>query len=79
MQGQRVVDLEIGQAVRSIFMAQNPSRLSGFVSKPGCYLSFMLFDRTGEIKAIVWDDSEEVYNSFENGDVVYRGRTCHRV
>lgn len=68
--GQRVVDLEIGQAVRSIFMAKS-KQLSGFVSKPGCYLSFMLFDRTGEIKAIVWDDSEEVYNSFENGDVVY--------
>jgi 3'-5' exoribonuclease len=68
--GQRVADLETGQTVRSVFMAKS-KQLSGFVSKPGRYLTFMLFDRTGEIKAIVWDNGEGVYNSFEDGDVVY--------
>ncbi|HXL03429.1 MAG TPA: HD domain-containing protein [Bacillota bacterium] len=68
--GQRVADLETGQAVRSVFMAKS-KQLADFASKPGRYLTFMLFDRTGEIKAIVWDGSESAYNSFEDGDVVY--------
>ncbi len=66
---QRVADLEVGQAVRSVFMTKS-KQLLDFSSKPGHYLTFTLFDRTGEIKAIVWDDGEGVYNSFEDGDVV---------
>ncbi|NLB72934.1 MAG: HD domain-containing protein [Firmicutes bacterium] len=66
---QRVADLEVGQAARSIFMAKS-KQLLDFSSKPGRYLTLTLFDRTGEIKAIVWDGGEGVYNSFEDGDVV---------
>ena len=67
--GLRVIDLEVGQPVRSTFMAKYRQLLS-FASKPGQYLTFMLFDRTGEIKAVVWDNGEKVYHSFEDGDVV---------
>ena len=66
--GLRVIDLEVGQPVRSTFMAKYRQLLS-FASKPGQYLTFMLFDRTGEIKAVVWDNGEKVYHSFEDGDV----------
>ena len=54
---QRVIDLEVGQAVRSIFMTKSKQLLE-FSSKPGRYLTFTLFDRTVVIKAIAWDDRE---------------------
>ena len=67
--GQRVADLEVGQTVRSTFMAKY-KQLSDFLSKPGRFLTFTLFDKTGEIRAIVWDNGEGIYESFEDGDVV---------
>lgn len=69
-QGQRVAYLQKGQTVRSVFMAKS-KQLLDFQSKSGRYLTFALLDKTGEIKAIVWDDGEGVYSSFEDGDVVY--------
>ncbi|NLS44957.1 MAG: HD domain-containing protein [Firmicutes bacterium] len=66
---QRITDLEQGQPVNSIFMAKS-KQLSTFASRPGYYLTLVLFDRTGEIRAILWDDGENVYNSFQDGDVV---------
>ncbi len=67
--GQRVAELQVGQAVRSVFMAKY-KQLSDFASKPGRYLTLTLFDKTGEIKAIVWDDGDGTYSIFEDGDVV---------
>lgn len=66
---QRVADLRVGQPVRGVFMAKD-KQLARFSSKPGRYLTFTLFDRTGEIKAVAWDEGENIYGSFEEGDIV---------
>ncbi len=65
-----MADLRVGRPVRGVFMAKD-RQLSEFSSKPGRYLTFTLFDRTGQIRAVAWDDGENIYNSFGDGDVVY--------
>lgn len=65
----RVAELRVGQPVRGVFMAKD-RQLADFSSKPGRYLTFTLFDSTGEIRAVAWDDGETIYGSFEDGDIV---------
>jgi 3'-5' exoribonuclease len=82
MAKQFVSDLVANARVGSTFVVKSKS-LVPFKKKPERFLSCVLRDRTGEIKAVMWDNAEEVAARFEEGDVVdvagqvneYQGQT----
>ena len=69
MEKQFVRDLAPNAKVNSPFAVKDKA-LAPFKSKPGKFLNVTLCDRTGDIKARVWDNAEEVAGTFSVGDVV---------
>jgi 3'-5' exoribonuclease len=73
-------DLEENQQVHGRYLVKE-KRL-GTTRRGEPFLSLTLADRSGEIEAKVWDNAEEISNSFSEGDVVevegstgsYRGK-----
>ena len=69
MDKQFVSDLVVNAKVASPFLARDKSLVS-FRNREGKFLSVTLGDRTGEIKAVLWDNAEQVAEGFSEGDVV---------
>jgi 3'-5' exoribonuclease len=69
MPKQFVSDLVANTRVGSTFVVKSKS-LVPFKKKPERFLSVILRDRTGEIKAVLWDNAEELASHVEEGDVV---------
>mgnify|MGYP003750964865 CR=1 FL=1 len=69
MEGKQYVqDLAPGTEVDSRFLVLN-KRLVDFKNKPGKYLVLTLADRTGEIRAKVWEEAEIRAREFRSGRV----------
>ena len=63
-----VKDVQAGERVESIFKVGKKSLPTGKSGKP--YLAMVLFDKTGEIDARVWDNAADIEKTFEVGDLV---------
>lgn len=61
--------LEAGQTVDDIFVAQNKQLAQKKNGEP--YLIMTLADRTGGLKAVVWDNVEDISSRFATGDYVH--------
>lgn len=71
---QYVSELRDGETVDSPFVARDKS-LVPFRNKAGEYLALKLADRTGEVRARLWDGGKEAFRSFQEGDFLrVRGR-----
>lgn len=64
-----IADLQPGQILNGFFLVKQ-KQLSPFKNKPGNFLSLVLQDRTGVIRAKVWDNADNLAGCFEVGDVV---------
>ncbi len=64
-----VRDIKAGQQVAGPFVATNKA-LRSFASKPGAYLALELSDKTGSVKARIWESAEVAAAEFDEGDVV---------
>lgn len=64
-----IADLQPGQILSGFFLVQQ-KQLSPFKNKPGNFLSLVLQDRTGTVKAKVWDNADNLTGCFEVGDVI---------
>jgi len=69
MAKQFVADLAANAKVASCFAVKEKS-LVAFRNKPGKFLNLSLVDATGQIKARVWNNAEELAAGFDVGDVV---------
>ncbi|HHY48020.1 MAG TPA: HD domain-containing protein [Firmicutes bacterium] len=67
---QFVSDLKPGQGVSSPFLAKD-KQLIGFANRQGQFLQATLADKTGEIKAVMWESAESAFSAFEDGDIVW--------
>lgn len=65
-----IKDLQPGTRVAGSFVLKG-KQLDSFVSKEGSYLTCQLGDKTGEIKAILWDGGPQVYSQVEEGSPVW--------
>lgn len=63
-----VSEIKENQKVDSAFLVKSKSHATGKTGKPYIYLK--LADKTGEIKAYIWDNIDKFANSFEIGDIV---------
>ena len=63
-----VKDLKPKDLIRTSFLVKAKSLLLNRQGKP--YLAMMLSDKTGEIDTRVWEPSDELVNSFQEGDVI---------
>lgn len=61
-------DLEDKQVFTSIFLARDKSMLTGKNGKP--YISVFLADQTGSVDGRIWDNVDQLSESFQSGDVV---------
>lgn len=68
MKSPYVADLQPNQVVTATFLVQSKDVRQKKTGEP--YLSLMLADRTGEIDAKMWDNAEEVLETFERDDFV---------
>ena len=64
-----VNDLTDKQVIQSTFLAKNKTLLTD--KKGNKYISLYLADKTGSIDAKIWDNIEQMNNSFESGDIVW--------
>lgn len=67
---QYVSDFTPGQHISSPFLARD-KQLINFANKPGQFLQITLLDKTGEIKAVLWEDNNGAFSAFEDGDIVW--------
>jgi len=63
-----VKNLTDKQSIQTTFLAKNKTLLTDKKGKP--YISLYLSDKTGSIDAKIWDNVEQVNNSFASGDIV---------
>src|SRR6185312_7135573 len=63
-----VKDVQAGERVESIFNVGKKSLPTSKSGKP--YLALVLFDKTGEIDARVWNNAANIEKTFEVGDLV---------
>ncbi len=68
MKSPYVADLQPNQVVTGIFLVQNKDIRQKKTGEP--YLSLILSDRTGELDAKMWDNAEEVMETFGRDDFV---------
>ena len=61
-------DLTDKQSVQSTFLAKNKTLLTD--KKGNSYISLYLSDKTGSMDAKIWDNVEQMNNSFASGDIV---------
>jgi 3'-5' exoribonuclease len=64
-----VKDMAEGVGVRGHYLVTR-KELIPFTSKPGRFLLMQLADKSGEIRAIVWEQGEELAAQLSTGDVV---------
>jgi 3'-5' exoribonuclease len=64
-----VKDMSEGANVRGHYLVTR-KELIPFTSKPGRFLLMQLADKSGEIRAIVWEEGEELAAQLSTGDVV---------
>ncbi|MDI6730500.1 MAG: HD domain-containing protein [Candidatus Altarchaeum sp.] len=69
-------NLKAGSKVEGFFAVNKKDTLQSYKNKPGYYFKIDISDKTGNIKATFWgreikEKVEEIYNSFNNGDVVF--------
>ncbi len=70
MKKQFIKDLKTGQKVRSFFVAKH-KQLEYFRDKSkGRFLTIVLADRSGRILARVWENGPQLYEQFEENDVI---------
>ncbi len=67
---QYVKDLSVGTVVHSHFLVKD-KRLVDFKNKPGKFMMLTLKDRTGEIRAKVWDQAESKWQEIRKGRVAF--------
>ncbi len=65
----RIADLKLGESVQGTYAVKSKS-LQDFRNKPGRFLNLILGDATGEIRAVVWEEAEEVVGLFGVGEAV---------
>ena len=63
-----ISDLKENEKADSIFLVKNKSLLKGKTGKD--YISLKLSDKTGDIKANIWDNTQKFANIFEAGDFI---------
>ncbi|MHB8281922.1 MAG: 3'-5' exoribonuclease YhaM family protein [bacterium] len=63
-----ISDLKENEKADSIFLVKNKSLLKGKTGKD--YISLKLSDKTGDIKANIWDNTQKFANIFEPGDFI---------
>ncbi|HEY4720064.1 MAG TPA: HD domain-containing protein [Candidatus Methylomirabilis sp.] len=68
--GERVAirDLKLNEPVTSFFQARNPQRRLRKTGEP--FLTLLLGDGTGELPAVMWEDTEGVGEQLREGDLV---------
>jgi len=71
-----IKNLKVGSKVEGFFAVSKKDILQSYKNKPGYYFKIDLSDKTGNIKATFWgreikEKVEEIYDSFNNGDVVF--------
>ncbi len=66
---QLVCQLKPGQTVNAPFVVKDKS-LQDFAKKPGKYLSLLLGDASGQVQARVWDNADQLAQTFQVGDVI---------
>ncbi|CEG12534.1 putative 3'-5' exoribonuclease YhaM [groundwater metagenome] len=71
-----IKNLKAGSKVEGFFAVGKKDTLQSYKNKPGYYFKIDISDKTGNIKATFWgreikEKVEEIYNSFNNGDVVF--------
>ena len=70
MAKQMVSELETNQAASAAFVVKAKSLLP-FRNKPGHYLNLVLADRSGEIPGRLWDNAEQIAESFRQASLAY--------
>ena len=65
----QIKDMAEGVNVRGHYLITR-KELIPFSSKPGRFLMMQLADKTGEIRAIVWEQGEELAAQLATGDVI---------
>lgn len=68
MKSPYISELAPGQPVQGVFLVQNKDVRQKKTGEP--YLSLMLADRTGEVDAKMWDNAQEVLETFEKDSFV---------
>jgi len=63
-----VNQIKNGDKVESIFLVKEKN--TGITRNGNIYLHLMLMDKTGEIKARIWDNAEEFTKKFEKNDFI---------
>ena len=63
-----IQDIEPGEQITSFFLVQFKEVAKKRNNED--YLKLQLFDRTGSIKAVMWDNVEEVKDTFERDDII---------
>jgi 3'-5' exoribonuclease len=63
-----VRDLEDKQIFTSVFLARDKALLTGKNGKP--YISAFLADHTGSVDCRIWDNVDQLVETFQSGDVV---------
>jgi 3'-5' exoribonuclease len=63
-----IQDIEPGEQITSFFLVQYKEVAKKRNNED--YLKLQLFDRTGSIKAVMWDNVEEVKDTFERDDII---------
>ncbi len=65
----QISDLVIGDKIVGTYAVKNKS-MQSFKNKSGQFLSLVLGDASGELKAVMWDGAESAAELFESGDAV---------
>ncbi|MCS7024975.1 MAG: HD domain-containing protein [Bryobacteraceae bacterium] len=68
MKSPYVSELQPSQVVTAVFLVQHKDIRQKKTGEP--YLSLVLGDRTGEVEAKMWDNAEEVMDTFDRDDFV---------
>ncbi|PKP59796.1 MAG: hypothetical protein CVT88_04505 [Candidatus Altiarchaeales archaeon HGW-Altiarchaeales-1] len=71
-----IKNLKAGSKVEGFFAVTKKDALQQYKNKPGYYFKIGVSDKTGNINTTFWgreikEKVEEIYNSFNNGDVVF--------
>lgn len=70
-----ISELRAGEQIKAMYLLRE-KKLLPFREKPGKYLSLVLADRTGVLKAKLWDNAEETFAGLKCGCAVrVEGRT----
>jgi len=65
----RIGELRIGEKIVGTYAVKSRN-LQSFKNKPGQFLSLVLGDASGEIRAVMWDGAEEAAGLFAGGEAV---------